>query len=524
MSTSELYLKECIDASLKIKDSSEIHTALHELGNLYILKKDFNNAIYYHKKALKIREKKLNTDELVYSYHDIAVDYMHNDSLETALEYFYKSEKLAKLSENKWLLFRIYSSIFDVLDQLGKEKMAESYLVKMQSLAKSLNIKPAYLELYDSYYSYYYNQGKYEKALYYYKASMAYHDSIFNEDIQKNIIELEKKYETAKKDKELIENQGHIKRQKIIIAFIITGSSIIVFFLILVIIQYRQKKAANIRLESQNQEILLQKEELHCQAENLKLINNQLVEQRNEIETQREKLFELNATKDKFFSIMAHDLKNPFNSLLGMSDLLFQNAFKYPPEKVQKYAKTMHSSSKHAYTLLENLLEWSRLQTGKLTPKFTCETPSLLINEVKMLLEPAANSKNINLISDVIDDDTLIVDSQMTKTVLRNLVTNALKFTFPEGTIMIECEKRGREMVFSVSDTGIGIEPEHLNKLFRIDSKLSRNGTADEKGTGLGLILCKEFVEIQHGRIWVESEMGTGSTFRFTAPLGNLQQ
>jgi signal transduction histidine kinase len=107
----------------------------------------------------------------------------------------------------------------------------------------------------------------------------------------------------------------------------------------------------------------------------------------------------------------------------------------------------------------------------------------------------------------------------MTKTVLRNLVTNALKFTFPEGTIKIECEKHENEMVFGITDTGIGIEPEHINKLFRIESKLSKNGTADEKGTGLGLILCKEFVEKQQGRIWVESETGKGSCFSFTIPL-----
>jgi signal transduction histidine kinase len=332
-------------------------------------------------------------------------------------------------------------------------------------------------------------------------------------------LELDKKYETAKKDKELTENQGHIKRQQIIMQFIIIGSILIAFFLILVFIQFRQKKAANIKLEFQNQEILAQKEELKTQSENLQIINNQLTEQRNEIEIQRKKLFELNATKDKFFSIMAHDLKNPFNSLLGMSELLSLNAFIFPPEKVQKYAQIMHSSSKQAYTLLENLLSWSRLQTGTLTPKFSNERPSALIGEIKMLLEAAAQSKGIYLISDVIDDDPIVADIEMTKTVLRNLVTNALKFTFPEGTIKIECEKHENEMIFGITDTGIGIEPEHINKLFRIESKLSKNGTADEKGTGLGLILCKEFVEKQQGRIWVESETGKGSCFSFTIPL-----
>lgn len=513
------YLQKSIDASLKIADSSMIHTALHELGNIYILKKDFNNAIIYHKKALAIREKKSDKSDLIYSYHDIAIDYENIDSLETSRVYFLKSEQLAEKTENTWLLFRIASSIFDVLERMGKKNEAEIYLKKMENLAKILDIKTAYYTLNNSYYYYYSNLGDYKNALYYFKTAIAYHDSIFNEDIQKNIVELEKKYESAKTDKVLVENQDQIKQQNMIIMFVLSGAAIIVFFLVLVLIQYRQKKAANILLASQNQEINKQKEELLVQSENLQLIYNQLLEQRNEIEIQREKLFELNATKDKFFSIMAHDLKNPFNSLLGMSELLTQGTYIFTPEKVQKYAQSMHLSAKQAYDLLENLLEWSRLQTGKLTPVFTSATPSLLISEVKLLLDPAAQAKSIHLMSDVMDDDAIVVDLQMTRTVLRNLVTNALKFTFPEGTILIECKKHDKEMIFIVSDTGTGIEPEHIDKLFRIDSKLSKSGTAEEKGTGLGLILCKEFVEIQRGRIWVESKTGKGSKFSFSIPV-----
>lgn len=516
---SELYFNKVIEASLKVNDSTYIHTALHELGNLYSFKNDIKMALLYHKQALQIREKLQQPNLLVYSYHDIAHDYLKSDSLETALSYYYKAEYYSQKNNDTWMILVINKSIVGALLTLKEFKNAEERILKIQKLAEQLNIKTAYFQLYDSWYAYYRATGQFEKALNYYEKAKVYNDSISNEQIQKNILELDKKYETAKKDKELIENQGHIKRQQIVIQFVILGSVIIAFFLILVIIQFRQKKAANVKLEIQNQEILSQKEELKTQSENLLIINNQLTEQRNEIEGQREKLFELNATKDKFFSIMAHDLKNPFNSLLGMSELLSLNAFIFPPEKVLKYAQIMHSSSKQAYTLLENLLSWSRLQTGTLTPKFSNEKPSSLIGEIKMLLDAAAQSKGIYLISDVIDDDPIVADIEMTKTVLRNLVTNALKFTFPDGTVKIECEKHENEMVFGVTDTGIGIEPEHINKLFRIESKLSKNGTAEEKGTGLGLILCKEFVEKQHGRIWVQSETGKGSCFSFTIPL-----
>ncbi len=241
----------------------------------------------------------------------------------------------------------------------------------------------------------------------------------------------------------------------------------------------------------------------------------------DELKTLQVKLQELNLTKDKFFSIIAHDLKNPFNSLLGFSELLVKNATKYTPEKVQQFAQTMNSSAKNAYQLLENLLEWSRIQTGIIEPKPMKLKPSDLIYEVKILCDPIAKSKNIDLQLENNCDDFILADKEMTKTVLRNIITNAIKFTNPEGYVKIITQKTDKSVLFTVSDNGIGIEPEHIGKLFRIDSKLSKTGTAQEKGTGLGLILCKEFVEKNNGKIWVDSEFGKGSEFKFTVPFYN---
>jgi len=239
----------------------------------------------------------------------------------------------------------------------------------------------------------------------------------------------------------------------------------------------------------------------------------------DELKTLQIKLQELNATKDKFFSIIAHDLKNPFNTLLGFSDLLVRNASKYSPDKIEQFAKTMNNSAKNAYQLLENLLEWSRIQTGIIEPKLEKIKPSDLIYEVTLLSEPIAKSKNIILTSENNCDDYIYADKEMTKTILRNLITNALKFTKPNGHVKISTQKMDKNVLFHVSDNGIGIEPEHIEKLFRIESKLSKIGTADEKGTGLGLILCKEFIEKNNGEIWVESELGKGSDFKFTLPI-----
>ncbi len=255
--------------------------------------------------------------------------------------------------------------------------------------------------------------------------------------------------------------------------------------------------------------------------ENIKINSQKIEEQNIELKQSEQQLKELNATKDKLFSIIGHDLKSPFNTLLGFSDLLVKNAHKYTPEKVQQFAQNMNNSSRQAFKLLENLLEWARLQTGSIKANPVKIKPSDLINEVTLLTEQMSKSKNIDLQSIINCDNFVLADKEMIKTVLRNLVSNALKYTESGGIVKIETEIKEKNILFVISDTGLGIEPEHLDKLFRIDSKLSKTGTANETGTGLGLILCKEFVEKNNGTIWVESELGKGSEFKFTMPLCN---
>jgi len=270
-------------------------------------------------------------------------------------------------------------------------------------------------------------------------------------------------------------------------------------------------KEMNQKLNAINQEYASLLEEQKQNIEEITVLNESLVEK-------NETLDELNATKDKFFSIIAHDLKNPFNSLLGFTRLLIKNAHKYTPEKVLEFAQMMNDTTKETYSLLENLLEWSRLQRGTLTPTFNTIKPSEVIHQAISLCKQMSNSKQIELQLDMLCDEHISADNEMLKTVLRNLLTNAIKFTNHSGRVCIETQKEGKNILFIVSDNGIGIEPEHIGTLFKIDSKLSKAGTANEKGTGLGLILCKEFIEKHNGKIWVESEMGKGSSFKFSIP------
>jgi PAS domain S-box-containing protein len=238
-----------------------------------------------------------------------------------------------------------------------------------------------------------------------------------------------------------------------------------------------------------------------------------------EIKRQNEKLSSLNAQKDKFFSIIGHDLKSPFNSILGFSELLEEQVSEKDYDNVDKYAKIIGQSSKRAMDLLMNLLEWSRAHTGKM--EFSPENFDLVhfINEVALLHHNIAAQKSITLKKDLPHNLPVFADKQMIRTVMRNLTSNAIKFTRQGGEVTISAKKRAKEIVVSVSDNGIGIAPGRIEKLFRIDESDSTPGTNSEKGTGLGLVLCKEFVEKHGGKIRADSKQNEGSKFSFTIPV-----
>jgi len=235
-----------------------------------------------------------------------------------------------------------------------------------------------------------------------------------------------------------------------------------------------------------------------------------------EIRLKNSELQKLNSEKDKFFSIIAHDLKSPFNSIIGFSDLLVEQVRERDFEGIEEYARVILSSSERVMNLLTNLMEWTRSQTGRMN--FNPKEIDLvnLINDNLQLFDKIAEQKSITITSDLPTSLTVQADESMINTVVRNLISNAIKFTHPGGEIALSVEGKEREVIVSVRDTGVGIPQSTIEKLFRIDENFSTTGTQKEVGTGLGLILCKEFVEKHNGKIWVESEQGKGSTFIFS--------
>jgi two-component system, sensor histidine kinase and response regulator len=233
----------------------------------------------------------------------------------------------------------------------------------------------------------------------------------------------------------------------------------------------------------------------------------------------------LNAAKDKFFSIISHDLRNPFNSLLGLTEYVTHSYDEMTPLEIKNAISSFYSSSKQVYNLILNLLEWSMVQSGRITVDKSVINLSELGKEIIDLYEENANQKQLELIININEDILVYADKYMIDTIVRNFVSNSIKFSNPGGKIIIKGMINGDNAEVSVTDTGIGISQEDQKNLFRIDEQTRRDGTANEKGTGLGLILCKEFIEKNNGVLWVESEEGKGSRFSFTVPryLGNLQ-
>jgi PAS domain S-box-containing protein len=227
---------------------------------------------------------------------------------------------------------------------------------------------------------------------------------------------------------------------------------------------------------------------------------------------------ELNATKDKLFSIISHDLRSPFNSIIGLSDLLTDSTENQSVEDSKVIVKMINSSSKSALILLDNLLDWARSQTGQISFNPINLNLKLIIIETFELLKPTAQIKNIALKYNQYTDFEVYADENMLKIILHNLISNGIKFNNTNGKIDIYTEQKQNGIEITVSDNGVGISKDIQSMLFNVYKNTTTRGTSNEKGSGLGLLICKEFLDKHNGHIWAESELGKGSTIKFILP------
>lgn len=440
-----------------LRDGYSEALSLNDIGMLYALMKNDEKSLANHQVALEIRQALKDKRGLAESYNNVGLFYYRQKDPEKAIA-------MATLAlEN------------------GRESQAQEHILESYRL-----LSQAYEAL-----------GDYKKSLTYKELSLAIHEFIQNEKHERQLLETQNRYVLGKKESEIekleavrIEREKEIAAQKQFrnILFLLVGLVLIIALLVLYL--YLLKRRSNRTLEIA----------------------------KNEVQQQNIRLQELNHTKDKFFSIISHDLRGPLNSLTSFSHLLIEHTDSMSKEEIQLLAKDLNKSVKNLFSLLENLLEWSRSQTGNIDFSAGVFDLSQLVESTKDLLNAQAKSKNIAIKLQVPADCPVRLHKQSVNTVLRNLVSNAIKFTPEGGQIDVTLEKSDHAVSISVIDNGVGMSPEVLDRLFRIDAKHSTKGTANEKGTGLGLILCREFIEKNGGKISVASQPGKGSVFTFSFP------
>lgn len=551
------FYKNALKVAESVKDSTQIGFAYTNLGGLYRLEGNNNLALEFTLRSLTVFEKLKMKEGIAYCSINIGLIYYRqqdyskaqeyldyslklrgeiNDrrgraqtlnlmgnvqaaqnKLNEAMQYYGEAEKqYTALSDKKGLaevwtgIGRIYYAKKDfaaaakyyqhALDMSNQISFANGQLTNLINLglinAQQNNfviadnnfsnalkiageIKDIYsqLECYKSIAEYNEIKEDYKTALFYTKKYNLLEDSVNNNDISSLMNEREARYKQEKTEREIFILQKQVELDKkeskywLIIFFLGVVSILITYW------KFHSKKVANLKLQK------------------------------------------INAMKDKFFNIIAHDLKNPFNAIFGCTTILIEDFDTLSDEEKIRFIRGIDTSGRESMKLLENLLEWARSQTGRIKykPKFLSMTR--IINQTFSLLEGTAKNKNISLISNITEDLSVYADEEMLKTILRNLVSNAIKFTVRGGKVLISAIIADGTKQIIVEDTGIGMSEETKNKLFQIEEITTSQGTNGEPGTGLGLLLCKEFIERNNGTICVESEIGKGSKFIFTLPI-----
>ncbi|MBL6932317.1 MAG: hypothetical protein ISR45_05165 [Rhodospirillales bacterium] len=254
-------------------------------------------------------------------------------------------------------------------------------------------------------------------------------------------------------------------------------------------------------------------------AEDLAITQGELQAALDEVTQSKQELEKLNQEKDRFFSIIAHDLRSPFTSLLGYTGMIAMGADKMPPEKFIESAAVINETANRVYALLENLLEWARLQMDNIPSEPGNLNIHQLVGNTVGILTPVGADKGVLVENLVANDVQAFANHHMIETVIRNLTNNSIKFTKAGGSVSIDAREIDGKCLVSIKDTGIGMTPDQLEKMFAIGEKNSTNGTNGEPGTGLGLLLCKDLLDKCHGSIGVESVPGKGTTFTITLPV-----
>jgi len=546
-----VYLEQARRLISEGKNPSEAAYVLVNLGNIYIDQKQYDDALKVFQEALSMRKKtgdvastaktirniaqvqmqvgqidrarnnltlslsisqKINDGKAIAdTYNDLGNLERQSGNFQVAIKYFENAIKIYDESANfdgKGLCLR---KIGEIQIKLGVFDVAEKNIDKSIAIGKEIGnmvlIEYGYLAKHEFYKA----TNNYKLALDYFSKHIKIRDSIDNARKNEKNLEAQLDLELDKKKEEIKSMEGEVQylrqeallkelelEKKRVSQYVLIAFGILILSLAsLTYLGYWQKKKHNKVLEE-------------------KIIT---IRETNDRLYQSEEALKLNVqTKDKLFSIIAHDLKSPFNALVGLTEILNQKAGSLNPDEIKEYSLHINKSSNKVLTLIDNLLNWSRSQSGKI--KLTPETINIkdIADSCLEVISLSAKEKNINIKSRLNTTDVAFADKETITTVIRNLLSNAVKFTTKNGEVTIWANNKNEVIEIYVNDTGVGISRENQTKLFQVDKNISTKGTNQESGTGLGLIICKEFIEKNKGSIRVESELNVGTSFIITLP------
>lgn len=526
------YFTQSYKIARAIKDSIQLAIALHNVGIVFKELSQFDLSLDHFKLSSKISELSEDLDGPAYTLNEVGDVYFRKGEYDSAENALLNALTLTRQREIRILepeiisrLARLYlsmddfrrsSAYYDTLEmlhdktqnefglaeaQLGKGKLllsqkeydgASNLILEALSIAKRLDARSLEIDCLNTLSALSEGRGDYQNALMYNKQSKSLQDSLFSQDMMQKIFQDQVARQTESKDlmiAELSETQARqaleLKRQSFLRNIMVVVLALTVF-LLFTVYQSGQRR---------------------------RRINKLLLEHQNEMKKRSLELEQLNQVKDKFFSVISHDLRSPINALSAILDLMAKNQIR--PDELPKLTQELQLQFSHTKNLINNLLDWALLQMDKLRIQAVKVDLQALVADNFTLLS-SLHLKKIKLTNLIPEGTFAYADLNMTSLVFRNLILNGIKFTEPGGEIKVKVESQGNDLVVAVQDNGVGINPEVQKILFEKTSGYSTRGTANEKGTGLGLILCKEFVERNNGRIWVKSEEGKGSTFYFS--------
>ena len=448
--------------------------------------------------AAKIYEKTGNSSYLAAAYLNLGLAYKKMGDYPRAIEFHDKALAIWKQQDDQYHICYYHLNMGELLLDLKRTEEAGSHLFQAEKLAVSLGSKDLEAKAYEYLSDYNAAKNNFAVAYTYLNKSKSLNDSILNAETAEKVNQIQYQYEIAKRE---VENEHLVKQNlskelelsnKNRFLYILAGVLLLILIQVLFLVnKNRIKRVANEKLEMQN----------------------------DFINSQKNELITLNASKDKFLSILAHDIKNPLSTVFGISELLLSDYDKLSEEELKVFVKDIHTLADNLYEIIDTLLTWSMSQSGMITYRPKNFVIDDLCRKSANTLQAVAKQKEIRIVCVAENQITVFADENMILSVLHNLINNAIKFSHHGSEIVINALSVDGKAEISVMDIGIGLSEENQSKIFRYDQHFLNKGTAGESGTGLGLILCKDFVEKNEGKIHVVSELHKGSTFVFTLPL-----